>query len=175
MTSLLSIVNTSPQDWKYVAEGGANIIFSYNGGAHPDPHFNGMILRLRKTTFLQRDITQDSTCAVTSALSGFPSVNRPNDTDEPDDQMIEFQRKVIGRLIPPEYLPQLTPIRVERAWLQDLANLCDSVRPSHRRQNDHIDVTKTKAVLVTDLIGSNALVVEIKVKRGGFPPFVTPA
>jgi inositol-pentakisphosphate 2-kinase len=148
---LVSIISTSPQDWKYISEGAANIVFSYNGDPHRDPYFNGKVLRLRK-----------SASTVSREIPGFPSVDRLDDPDEPDDPIIEFQHKIIQRLIPSEYLPRLTPIRVEGSWLQDLAKLCDSDRPSHRRQKDGVDLTRTKAVLATDLVGSDAFAVEIK-------------
>jgi len=146
---LVSIASTSPRDWKYISEGAANIVFAYNGDPHRDPYFNGKVLRLRKST-------------VSPEIPGFPSVDRLDESDKPDDPIIEFQYKIIQRLIPSEYLPRLAPNRVEGSWLQDLAKLCDSDRPSHRRQKDGIDLMRTKAVLATDLVGSDAFAVEIK-------------
>ncbi|KAL7283657.1 hypothetical protein ACG7TL_003093 [Trametes sanguinea] len=40
------VEDTSPLDWKYVAEGGSTIVFSYAGP--PRPQFDGTVLRLRK-------------------------------------------------------------------------------------------------------------------------------
>jgi hypothetical protein len=147
-TSVASITSTSPQDWKYISEGAANVVFSYNGDPHRNPYFNGKVLRLRKSA--------------STVIPGFPLVDQLDDSDEPDDPIIEFQHKIIQRLIPSEYLPRLASISVEASWLQDLAKLCESERPSHRRQKDGIDLTRTKAVLATDLVGTDALAVEIK-------------
>ena len=77
--------------------------------------------------------------------------------------MIEFQHNIMERLIPPEHLPRLMPVRVERSWLQTLADLRNSDRPHNRRQKDHIDVARTKAVIATDLVGGDCLAIEIKV------------
>jgi inositol-pentakisphosphate 2-kinase len=98
-----------------------------------------------------------------TGISGLSPFHQQEAFDEPDDPMMEFQHKIIERQIPPKYLPRLTPVRVERAWLQDLADLRDSDRPSDRKLKDHIDVTRTRAILATDLVGSVALAAEIKV------------
>jgi inositol-pentakisphosphate 2-kinase len=149
---LISVIDTSPQDWKYVSEGGAHIVFSYAGDPY-HPYFGGMVLRLRKVAGLTT--TDDPNVPVPSDIQ--------DDFCECDDKRMEFQHRIIERLIPPNYLPRLTPVCLERGWLQDLANLRDSDRPSDRRKKDRIDVTKTKAALATDLVGYSALVVEIKV------------
>lgn len=159
-STVVRLSTTSPQDWKYVSEGGATIVFSYTGS--PNPEFDGMVLRLRKTTALpQSNDSSDSEInrAIQYALQGH--VHQA--VEELDDPMIEFQHTIMERLIPPEHLPRLAPVQVERAWLQDLANKSDPERPEERRRKDRIDILKTKAVIATDLVGGDGLAVEIKV------------
>jgi hypothetical protein len=118
-----------------------------------------MVLRLRKTACPQSGTVPDLDSAV---APGIPALAPVNGFDEPNDPIIEFQHKIIERLISLEYLPCLKPVRVERQWLQDLDNLHNLDRPSDRRQKDHIDVMRKRAVLATDLVGSTVLAVEIK-------------
>ena len=155
--SLISVVQTSPQDWRYVSEGGATMVFSYIGDPFLHPEFAGMVLRLRKISL--------ELCAGENEEHIY--------ADESDDSMIEFQHSVIERLIPPEHLPRLLSVRVERAWLQDLINQHDENRPSERRRNDSVNLTKRKAVIATDLIGGKGLVVEIKVSAWLFQIIVS--
>lgn len=146
MAANLTVVHTSPQDWRYVSEGGATMVFSYIGDPLLHPEFVGMVLRLRKISL--------QSCA---------NEHIHSDEYEPDDVMIEFQHLVIERLIPLEHLPRLLSVRVGRAWLQDMVNQHDENRPLERRKNDCMDLKRTKAVIATDLIGSKGLAVEIKV------------
>lgn len=147
-TTFISVTDTSPQAWKYISEGGATIVFTYVGPSHP--HFNGTVLRLRKTTSSHDTSVQDGEDRETQ--------------DESDDPSIEFQKKCIERLLPSEHLPRLESIHVDRGWLEALATLHDGERPYERRHRDHIDLSRTKAVLATDLVGGEWLAVEIKVR-----------
>lgn len=154
---IINVTHTLPQEWRYISEGGATIVFSYTG-EHPD--FNGTVLRLRKTPFSNESV-RVPVSAEAEGISQTSQVNREN-YSEPDDPMIDFQHTVIERLIPTEHLPRLMPVRVEYAWLQSLAERCHSERPQDRTQKDHIDVARTKAVIATDLVGGDGLTVEIK-------------
>lgn len=113
------------------------------------PQFKGTVLRLRKVASLSIDI-------LSASLDGHEELNDP---------MVEFQHAVMERLIPPEHLPRLTPVRVERAWLQALVNLRDLDRPQGRREVDRVDLSRTKAVVATDLVGGSGIAVEIKVSH----------
>lgn len=87
-----------------------------------------------------------------------------NGFEDPDDPQIAFQNDIITRLIPSEHLPKLLTVKVQRRWLHSLAMLHDNERPEKRRLVDHIDISKTKAVLATDLLGGKGtLGIEIKV------------
>lgn len=142
---MANILQTTPRDWKYVSEGGATIVFSYIGSAHPV--FDGTVLRLRK-----------------SAL-GKATADGTSDTseEEPDDPAIEYQTKCIQSLIPPNHLPRLQTVHLNRSWLEELTRLHNAARPEDRRVKDEVDLNRKKGILATDLVGGNWLAVEIKV------------
>ncbi|KAJ3541092.1 hypothetical protein NM688_g6133 [Phlebia brevispora] len=146
----LNITAVQPEHWKYVSEGGASIVFSYQGPPHP--HFDGTVLRLRKIPY-----------------NNAPTSATPEVAEEPDDPTIQFQQQIIQRLIPVAHLPRLESVEVQREWLEELQRLADVERPAERRAKDRIDVCRRKAVLATDLVGGNALAVEIKPKWGFLP------
>lgn len=137
------ITQTLPSDWKYVSEGGATIVFSYVGP--PNPTYDGMVLRLRKAVN-------------EGASTGDAAVG-----DEPDDPIIEYQTRCMERLFPRENLPRLGSVRLERKWLEQLAAKHDAKRPEARMGKDHIDFSRRKGVLATDLVGGNWIAVEVKV------------
>jgi inositol-pentakisphosphate 2-kinase len=141
---MADVVHTQPKDWKYVSEGGATIVFSYIGP--PNPVFDGTVLRLRK-----RKVSLDDQSL--EVVLG----------DEPDDPSIEYQTKVISRLIPSQHLPVLQTVHLEKRWLQDFAQFHAASRPEDRTRLDIIDLSRKKGVLATDLVGGNWLAVEIKV------------
>ena len=146
--STTPISETDPRDWSYIAEGGSTIVFSYDGPRNL--HFNGTVIRLRKSPLRPHP---DST----------PPIFNENAGQDVDDSAVDFQEHVISRLIPAEFLPHLEHVRVERAWLEKMVSVHDEKRPEKRRGEDNIDLERTRAVLATDLIGSNGWAVEIKV------------
>ncbi|RPD80396.1 hypothetical protein L226DRAFT_500870 [Lentinus tigrinus ALCF2SS1-7] len=150
------IVDTSPHEWKYISEGGSTIVFSYSGPAHPQ--FDGTALRLRKGPVPAHEDPDK-----------YSQPQLESEVEEPDDPTIVFQRTVIERLVPKEHLPRLDAVRVERTWLQELADLTEPHRPLDRRAKDRIDTGRRKAVLATDLVGGQGWAVEIKPKWGFLP------
>ncbi|KAF8636730.1 hypothetical protein AX17_003533 [Amanita inopinata Kibby_2008] len=148
---MLNVAETQPNDWKYVSEGGATIVFSYSGP--PNPIFDGTVLRLRK-------------CRINSA--GDTSQANLNG-EEPDDPIIEYQEKCMTRLIPPVHLPLLQAVSLEKEWAESMASLHDTSRRNERRIKDAIDNTRSKAVLATDLVGGDWIAVEIKPKWAFLP------
>lgn len=140
---MTDITQTLPSHWKYVSEGGATIVFSYVGPANPI--YDGTVLRLRKAANIpdQRGTASNE--------------------DDPDDPIIEYQARCMERLFPRENLPRLQSVRLERGWLEDLAELHDSKRPEARTGKDHIHFSRKKGVLATDLVGGDWISVEIKV------------
>jgi inositol-pentakisphosphate 2-kinase len=140
---------TNVQDWKYVSEGGATIVFSYAGPPHPV--FSRTVLRLRKAPLTVADDSHG------------PTAVDQDDVVEPDDPSIEFQNRVTSLIIPPQHLPVLESLRVNREWLTKLADWATDKRPELRRMKDDIDLSRKKAVLATDLVGGEGWAVEIKV------------
>jgi inositol-pentakisphosphate 2-kinase len=143
---------TSPSEWSYVSEGGATIVFSYNG---THPAFTRNVLRLRKASLAQ--------------LSAQPNPDKEN-VEEPDDPSIAFLTKVTSLLIPSIHLPRLESVPVSGPWLKELASLAEDSRPALRRAKDGIDISRKKAVLATDLVGGKGWAVEIKVGLFRFSP-----
>ncbi|CAA7271604.1 unnamed protein product [Cyclocybe aegerita] len=150
---MADILHTSPNDWKYVSEGGATIVFSYKGP--PNPDFDGTVLRLRKSIV-------PANGAKRVAHASFAQ-------EEPDDPTIEYQAKCMEKLIPPEHLPRLETVFLNKEWLRKLSDLKDALRPEGRRAKDEIDLNRKKGVLATDLVGGNWVAVEIKPKWAFLP------
>jgi len=148
---MADILQTMPENWKYVSEGGATTVFSCAGPSHPD--FDGRILRLRKSTLPTEG----------SHKNAAPAVPTEPTYGEPDDPTIEYQTKCMQRLILPEHLPRLQAVQLNRSRLEGLAKLQSDIRPVERKAKDEIDLERKKGVLATDLVGGNWLAVEIKV------------
>ncbi|KAG8952194.1 Inositol-pentakisphosphate 2-kinase [Tulasnella sp. 419] len=170
--TLADVTLTSPEDWSYISEGGATIVFSYAGPNHPE--FSGTVLRLRKIEikpppkeiFKPLDIAEGvNETSSESESDGETS----SDDDEPDDPTIAFQSKITSKIIPPKHLPRLEPVKLRRRWLERLAKLGEKDRPEARKTVDNIDVKKTKGVLATDLVGRSGWAVEIKPKWAFLP------
>ncbi|KAH7889535.1 inositol-pentakisphosphate 2-kinase [Phlebopus sp. FC_14] len=146
------VTDSAPDDWKYVSEGGATIVFAYTGTSKTK-HFHGRVLRLRKVLISDED-----------------QIKYIDDEEEPDDPMIAFQDSIIANLVPPEYLPDLDVVLLDPQWLYRLEQLRDNDRPAQRRRKDKIDKRRRKGILATDLVGGvNTLAVEIKPKWGFLP------
>ncbi|KAF4615097.1 hypothetical protein D9613_003135 [Agrocybe pediades] len=152
---MAAVTETNPSDWMYVSEGGATIVFSYRGPPHPV--FDGTVLRLRKCPIP----SSESSKTVTSTLY--------LDGEEPDDPTIEYQIRCMERLVPPEHLPRLQTVHLDKSWLEQLARIQNDVRPIDRREKDEVDTNRKKGVLATDLVGGDWLAVEIKPKWGFLP------
>ena len=166
--SLHDATRTDPRDWSYISEGGATIVFSYNGPPHP--HFSGTVLRLRKIEikpppkeiFKPLDYAEGVDDTSSEDDGGEES---SDDDDEPDDPSIAFQNRITSRIISPKHLPRLEAVKVGRSWLEHLKKHGEKRRPESRRTIDTIDTGKKKAVLATDLVGGAGWAVEIKVRE----------
>ncbi|KAH9928197.1 inositol-pentakisphosphate 2-kinase [Fomitopsis serialis] len=150
MNSLVS--ETVTVNWRYIAEGGSAIVFSYVGPVHP--LFTNKVLRLRKI-------------AVKPATIDVPApAPRRGDLDDP---VIAFQEVAIRRLVPDEFLPHVQVVKVDKAWVQLLAEAAEASRPEARRVEDRVDTDRETAVLADNLIGGSGCAVEIKPKWGFLP------
>lgn len=165
-TDSLYITDTSPQDWRLISEGGSSIVFSYVGP--PNTLFDKTALRLRKGPAAAHEDPEKYQKPQLAQQESPLSENAPadlnsGDSSEPDDPTIVFQHTVIEKLIPIKHLPHLQSVHVERAWLEELAELTEPLRKPERRAKDTIDRGRRKAVLATDLVGGAGWAVEIKV------------
>ncbi|GAA5921868.1 hypothetical protein JCM6882_002636, partial [Rhodosporidiobolus microsporus] len=137
-------------DWRYVAEGGANLVLSFSGP--PDSPYYGRALRLRKRKKRVR---------VGKADEAVPS-----------EVGIVFGREVIEPLLGAEQVPEMELVALERPWLEALVRrLRDKgARPAEREEEDEVDLDAREAVAVEDLVsGRGVLAVEIKPKWGFLP------
>lgn len=140
-----SLSQTSPPEWKYIAEGATTVVFSYNGPHHPI--LTGRVLRLRKVP------------------------REGHDHSVSDDNLVAFQQSVISRLLDPSCLPDLQSIPLQADWVQALSNHHESFRPQERRSISVIDCSRQTGILAPDLIGGLSCAVEVKVNNH-YPPEV---
>jgi hypothetical protein len=136
-----SLSHTSPSEWKYISEGIATVVFSYNGPHHLI--FTGRVLRLRKV----------------------PREGHGPPHFVSDDNPVAFQQTVVSRLLDPSYLPDLQTIPLQSDWVEALSIHHDSFRPQERRSASVIDCTRQTGVLASDLIGGLSCAVEVKVNN----------
>lgn len=142
----LTVTDTLAENWKYISEGAATAVFSYVGP--PDSRFDHTVLRLRK----RRGSSEDS------------STGRDS-----EDPVVAFQHKCMERLIPSVNLPKLSSVRVDRTWLEKLVKIhIGERRAEDGRGGDWIDLSRTRAVLATNLV-NEGLAIEIKPKWGFLP------
>lgn len=139
-----SFAKTAAQDWTYLAEGNVSIVFSYTGSS---PSLKDNVLRLRK-------------CLVDDS----DSVGTTQPTSEDDKLEIEFQNTIVPKLLPPQFLPVLLSIPVSSEWLRELSERTASAPRPASRKIKKIDVTQKSAILTTNVIGTEGLAIEIKVR-----------
>ena len=92
------VSGTDSHHWAYIAEGGSSTVFSYDGPRNY--HVDGTVFRLRKSHLPRSDST--------------PSTSDGKPGQGADDPTVDFQEHLISRLIPPEFLPHLEHVQVER-------------------------------------------------------------
>ena len=140
-------------DWRYVAEGGANLVVAYTG-QHDDGTLRNTVLRLRKVnhdnvkpadmTYLREE---DASVAFTDRI------------------VIPLLEGSSGRAVT-NATPRLTSLPVSREWLERMQEHIEPARPPTRRVVDSIDVERSYVVLAENLVGiegDDDISVEIKV------------
>ncbi|GAA5953892.1 hypothetical protein JCM3765_000681 [Sporobolomyces pararoseus] len=143
MSRLPSLSSTRPREWSYLAEGGANLVLSFNSNSIDSPYF-GKVLRLRKR---QKG---------GSALGGQADV--------------EFNELIIKPLLNQSLALERVPI--ERGWMEEIEKVLEDrgSRPQERKEKDEIDLESEFAVIAEDLGGGESvLAFEIKPKWGFLP------
>lgn len=135
--TLLSLSSTSPSDWSYLSEGGANVILSYNG-----PYlsaFFSKVIRVRKRA------------------GGVAIVGGEAEL---------FRTRVVPQLLGEQFLLRAQVVEVGREWLDGLeSSLRDGRKRESSRENDEGGDWDQRVELLDDLVtGKGVLSVEIKVR-----------
>jgi inositol-pentakisphosphate 2-kinase len=144
----ITLSKTSPAQWKYISEGGATIVFSYNGPLHVI--LTGKVLRLTKTS---RD---------------GPRKLSPLSDDQPD-LSVTLQQKIFSRLLDPSYLPDLQVVALQTDWVETFSLHHEPFRPQERRSMSMIDCSRRTGILAPDLVGGLFCAVEVKVNSQHHP------
>ncbi|GAA5862881.1 hypothetical protein JCM3774_006673 [Rhodotorula dairenensis] len=144
---VVAVSETSPLEWRYTAEGGANLVLSYAG--HAEPALVGQALRLRKR-------------------------KRRPDAAQPIPDRVEarFGESVVHPLLGQDLCLHARIAHLTTKWLESVARMLhqQGARPAERELEDEIDPTAQSGVLVEDLIaGQGVLSIEIKPKWGFLP------
>lgn len=93
---------TNPDEWKYLAEGGAHIVFAYVGA---NPVLRGKALRIRKS--------EKSSCV-------------PQEVDR------VWQDELLPKIVPADLLLRSETVDLPQEWLLRLMSQSQLARPEHR-------------------------------------------
>ncbi len=149
-----SICSTLPAHWRYVNEGGATIVYC-------------IYWSLRRSVHRHRPPPPQSRHR-----------RRPRSSVRPRGRA----RRPLCRLSTPNHFqarspflpPDLTVVYLNREWLVSLRTLSQSLRPISRRLKDEIDITRSKGVIATDLVGAGQGGLAIDDSRFRFSPPSSP-
>lgn len=142
MTSRLALNSTNVTDWRFLAEGGANLVLSYAG---PVPELQGKLLRLRKK-------------------KNDPSASHAI----PDEVDVRFGTEIIRPLLGTEQVVEMELLDASQAWLKEMKSYLGrtGARSAARVSVDDVDEGAAVAVLAEDLVqGRNVVAFEIKVRN----------
>jgi inositol-pentakisphosphate 2-kinase len=136
------VESTDPKEWKYIAEGGANVVFSYEGS---DVLFKGKVLRVKKV----------------SSESPTPANVYWTETG---------LRQVLCGVQAEHLLPLNEHISVKSSWVQQLDALSRPFRPPHRTKGKNADLDSGPHawITLTENLhrGKGYFAVELKPKVG---------
>ncbi|GAA5835759.1 hypothetical protein JCM9279_004639 [Rhodotorula babjevae] len=150
MASSLSLSSLSPLDWRYTAEGGANLVLSFVGP--PTSPFAHRVLRLRKRKL--------------------GATRRGAAEAVPSEVEVDFGARVVAPLLGHDSVVDMRKVELERPWLDEVVRKMreDGCRPSEREEEDEVDLDAPVGVLAEDLVaGDGVIAVEIKPKWGFLP------
>ncbi|OWZ78206.1 inositol-pentakisphosphate 2-kinase [Cryptococcus neoformans Tu401-1] len=143
--------DTQPSDWAYIAEGGAHIVFSYQGQSKT---YATRALRVRKPSATTESLAQA----------------------EENDVSGQWRRNILPKLVPRQLLTTSREVTLEEGWYKELLAMVDVVRPAQRKSA--IDLAAKgdrRGVLLEDLTsnvdddGAITVAIEIKPKWGFLP------
>ncbi|KAK4058632.1 hypothetical protein OIO90_000076 [Microbotryomycetes sp. JL221] len=170
-----SLSSTDPKQWRYIAEGGANVVLSYAGGAAgASSAFSGQLIRVRKRKLASTPSPVD--------LKNPVDLDTDNAVYEKVDSS-EFAQSVIKPLLKSvtdrhsysetaSFLVDQEQVDIDQGWLQTLDEALKEspLRPPERLGRDEVDDRCSQVVICEDLIGGENIVsVEIKPKWGFLP------
>ncbi|OWZ62860.1 inositol-pentakisphosphate 2-kinase [Cryptococcus neoformans] len=150
-TSSNPSADTQPSDWAYIAEGGAHIVFSYQGQSKT---YATRALRVRKPSATTESLAQA----------------------EENDVSGQWRRNILPKLVPRQLLTTSREVTLEEGWYKELLAMVDVVRPAQRKSA--IDLAAKgdrRGVLLEDLTsnvdddGAITVAIEIKPKWGFLP------
>jgi hypothetical protein len=154
------LCSTSPSDWKFAAEGGANIVFKYHGS---NSVYYGRVLRVPKFQLASLVKPDNGSHHFTSS---------PLRAAKADLQTV-WREEILPRLVPPELLLDVHEQVLDAQWADEVLRLSESLRPETRKDVAVLDVSKetngtVKGILMEDMAGQGmegetVLSVEIKV------------
>ena len=147
---------TRPEEWKYLSEGGANVVYVYRGWREA---FKDKALRIKKRA-----------PGIGSSVSRRQSTT-PNDY---------WQEKMLPHVLQHAdrdargLLPTRKKMHVNRLWIRAMNDQSKKDRPAHRLQSEYADLENcdqdSLVVLTDDLIGgAGHIAIEIKPKAGFVP------
>jgi hypothetical protein len=136
---------TSPEDWRYLNEGGANTVYAFRDASHPV--LGDKVLRIPKTV-RDDDALDDSKKERRSA-------------------QLAFEGAVLPALISSQYLAGKQAVILPTEWLNRLEQQENDARPDHRTV--HAQSMRTsepvEAMLTKNLVGGKDIIaIEIKVR-----------
>ncbi|KAH8079742.1 inositol-pentakisphosphate 2-kinase-domain-containing protein [Filobasidium floriforme] len=143
----LPVALTNPTVWRYLSEGGANVVFVYTG---TDPVFLGKVLRIRKQ-------------------SAFASREEQSTNDYWHDWLLPdvFEAVSPGAR---GFLPAIWRVKVRPEWIETLDFLTWTARPEARRVTGAHLEPESLVVVTENVIGGKAqLAIELKPKAGYVP------
>jgi hypothetical protein len=161
-----AVQSTQPADWKYIAEGAANLILAY----HPPRTGAG-----RERTE-ERLLLSGKSLRLTKKAT---STSHPEEKNKTHDQQIEpvrskqisffdFHHQILSAIISPDLLLQFDLVSLDDQWLEGLATAIEPSRPSAKRHQSSIDTTRTHAIIMDNLAhqsdGSEQQIISVEIK-----------
>lgn len=180
------IITTDPSDWRYIAEGSANLTIAYSPPpSRPSrPQLKNKCLRLRKRPISSAPEDPYPHRSGSPDQQACPSCPRERRIDSSASSIstgtkiegIDFHRRIIGSLMGPHLLLNFEPVKLESAWLSNLVTVIEPTRPNSKRVQESIDAQMQIALMMDNLTSNPAeelaremISVEIKPKWSFLP------
>ncbi|MBW0533094.1 hypothetical protein O181_072809 [Austropuccinia psidii MF-1] len=188
MSSTESVFLSSPSDWRYVAEGSANLVVVYDPSFEKNffhQNLKNKALRLHKKSVDKTKTHSKTNHNPADQNLTFSSLNPSvqNDLlqsiasdDLNDISFLDFHHEIISRLLEPTHLLQFELVELNPAWFKELIAQVEPSRPAFRRINETIDSNRTQVIMTNNLVGTvgdqsnnQTIAIEIKPKWSFLP------